>query len=295
MRDRILGNFRRRLLGVLRTDDGLQHPSIIESLLRRRISIIHLEEQHISMDLAQGIREVLSTESFAGPISNLQMFEKPEDIQTGSAVEIIGNWYVENIVKDISGVGVVFMTTHNCFKSSQRIGGYSAESFTDVRELTAFLRIFGGYGFDKIAGMAGQAIAFLKLLVHAAGVVLEEKAPLIVSLLHAVVKQLPDEDEILRLRRVTNSIGVIGEHDTDWMHSIMMEAGAANDGSWSLLPYLFASFMMSGIWSTTTYNIKTGGFNNNVHCLAMCIRQQRNLRSSGPLEYSSSRKVKPGT
>ncbi|XP_038970393.1 probable protein NAP1 [Phoenix dactylifera] len=332
MRDCILGNFRRRLLGVLRTDSGLQRPSIIELLLRRHVSIIHLAEQHISMDLTEGIREVLLTESFTGPVSNLQMFEEPADVQTGSAVEIIGNWYSENIVKDISGAGVVFMTTHNCFKSSQPIGGYSAESFTDIRELTAFLRIFGGYGFDRIDRMvkeqtaallncidtalrsnrealegfagsinsgdriereanlkqildmetligfciqAGQAIAFRKLLVDAAGAVLEEKAPLIVSLLHGVAKQLPDEipdkDGILRLRRVANSIGVIGEHDTDWIHSIMVEAGAANDSSWSLLPYLFASFMMSNIWSMTTYNIETGGFNNNIHCLARCI------------------------
>ncbi|XP_073011838.1 probable protein NAP1 [Typha latifolia] len=332
MRDCILGNFRRRLHAILRTDSCLQRPSIIESHLRRHISIIHLAEQHISMDLTQGIREVLLSESFNGTSSNLQVSEKPAETQTGSAIEIISNWYLENIVKDISGAGVIFVTAGNCFKSAETIGGYSAESFTDVRELKALVRLFGGYGFDRIDKMlrehtaallncvdttlrsnrealeslsgsvnsgdriereanlkqiidletlvsfciqAGQAIAFRKLLVEAVGSVLEEKAPLIYSLLHGVAKQLPDEipdkDEIMRLRRVISSIGVGGEHDTEWIYSIMVEAGAANDNSWNLLPYLCASFMVSNMWSMTIYNVNIGGFNNNLHCLARCI------------------------
>lgn len=329
MRDCILANFRRRLLTVLRTESGLQRPSIMESLIRRHISIIHLAEQHISMDLTEGIREVLLMEAFTGPVSNLHKFEKPADLQSGSAVEIICNWYIENIAKDVSGVGIVYVPAHNCFKSSQHIGGYLAESFTSSSELKALIRIFGGYGFDKIdrtmrehvaallncidtslrsnrealeaiAGclnsgeriereanlkqildmetlidfciQAGQAIAFRRNLVEAAGEVLAEKAPLIVSLLGGVAKQLPndvpDKDEIKRLRKVADSVGVVDEHDTEWMHSIMEESGASTDSSWSLLPYLYAALMASNIWSTTSYNVHTGGFNNNVHCLA---------------------------
>ncbi|KAL0011582.1 hypothetical protein SO802_006690 [Lithocarpus litseifolius] len=51
MRECILGNFRRGLLAVLKTDNDLQRPSILESLIHRHISIVHLAEQHISMDL----------------------------------------------------------------------------------------------------------------------------------------------------------------------------------------------------------------------------------------------------
>ena len=52
---------------------------------------------------------------------------------------------------------------------------------------------------------------------------------------------------------------------------ILEEVGGANDGSWSLLPYLFVAFMTSNIWSSTAFNVDTGGFNNNIHCWAKCI------------------------
>ncbi|XP_065025885.1 probable protein NAP1 isoform X2 [Musa acuminata AAA Group] len=332
MRECILGNFRRRLLAVMITDNCLQRPSIIESLLQRHIGIIHMAEQHISMDITEGIREVLLSESFTGPVSYLQKFEKPTEMQTGSAIELVGNWYLENIVKDISGAGVLFIPIRHCFKSSQVIGACTAESYTDVRELKALIRIFGGYGFDRIdrllkehtaallncidtalrsnrealeglAGsvnygdriereanikqlldldtlvgfciQAGQAIAFHKLLVEAAGAVLEENAPLIFSLLCGVAKQLPvdipEKDDITRLRRLANMVGADEDHDTEWIHAIMAEVGVANDSSWSFLPYLCSAFMASNIWSMTTYNVNTGGFNNNVHSLARCI------------------------
>jgi NCK-associated protein 1 len=198
-----------------------------------------------------------------------------------------------------------------------------------MRELQAFVRIFGGYGVDRldrllkehtaallncidtslcsnrevleaIAGslhsgdriereasmkqivdvdtliefcvQAGLALAFGGFLAEAAGAVLEEGAPLMYSLLAEVVKHVPDEipekKEIRRLKGVTNSIGVVCDHDSQWVRSVLEEVGGANDGSWSLLPYLFATFMASNVCNTTAFNVKTGGFNNNIHCLA---------------------------
>ncbi|KAJ0982970.1 hypothetical protein J5N97_011225 [Dioscorea zingiberensis] len=312
MRDCILGNFRRRLLTVLKTDNGLQRPSVVESLIRRHISIIHLAEQHISMDLTEGLREVLLMEAFTGLVSNLHNFEKPAGMQTGSAVEFICHWYMENIVKDSSGAGIVFMPMRNCFTSSQPVGGYFAESFTDLmlrdhmaallncidtalRSNHDHLEVIAGsintgdriereaslkqiLDMETLVGFCiqvGQAIAFHQILVEAAKVVLEEKAPLLVSLMHGVAKQLPDEipekDEVKILRRVATSMGVVSDHDMEWVHLIMLEANAAADNSWSLLPYLCASFMISNIWNSTTFNVSTGGFNNNVNCLARCI------------------------
>ncbi|KAL5975750.1 histone chaperone [Asimina triloba] len=332
MRECILGNFKRRLLGVLKTDNDLQRPSLLESLLHRHMGIVHLAEQHISMDLTQGIREVLLSEAFTGPVSSLHSFEKSTDQQTGSAIEIVCNWYIENIVKDGSGAGILFAPIHKCFKSARPVGGYFAESVTDIREMKAFVRIFGGYGVDRLDRMmrehmvallncidtalrsnrealegivasmqsgdriereanlkqivdmetlvgfciqAGQALDFVRILAEAAGSVLEESVPLVFSLIYGVTRHLPDEipekEEIRRLRRVASSVGVVSEHDTEWMRSILLEAGGANDGSWSLLPYLCAGFMTSNIWNTAAFNINTGGFNNNIHCLARCI------------------------
>ncbi|XP_021285978.1 protein NAP1 [Herrania umbratica] len=332
MRECILGNFRRRLLSVLKTDNDLQRPSILESLIRRHMNIVHLAEQHISMDLTQGIREVLLSETFSGPISSLHVFDKPAEQHTGSATEVVCNWYIENIVKDMSGAGILFTPMHKCFKSTRPVGGYFAESVTDLRELQAFVRIFGGYGVDRLDRMmkehtaallncidtslrsnrelleavagsmhsadriereaclkqivdldtiigfcieAGQALAFDKLLAEAAGAVLEEGAPLIYSLLAGVVKHIPQEipekREIRRMRGVANSVALAGDHDSEWVRSILEEVGGANDGSWSLLPYLFATFMTSNIWNTTGFNVDTGGFNNNIHGLARCI------------------------
>ncbi|PIA37707.1 hypothetical protein AQUCO_03000333v1 [Aquilegia coerulea] len=332
MRECILGNFRRRLLAVLKTDNDLQRPSVMEALIRRHISIVHLAEQHISMDLTQGIREVLLSETFSGPVSSLHLFEKPVDQRTGSAIEAICNWYIENIVKDVSGAGILFAPIHQCFRSTRPVGGYFAESVTDFKELKAFIRIFGGYGVDRIDRMmkehtaalltcidtalrsnrealeaaagsmhsgdriereanlkqildmdtvvgfciqAGQALAFDLLLAKAAGAVLDEGAPLIFSLLDGVAKHLPDKvpekTELRRLRWVANGVGVVGDHDSEWVRSILEDVGSANDGSWTLLPYLFAAFMTSQVWNTTAFNVDTGGFNNNIHCLARCI------------------------
>ncbi|KAL2473933.1 Protein NAP1 [Forsythia ovata] len=332
MRDCILGNFKRRLLTVLKTDNDLQRPSVLESLIRRHTAIVHLAEQHISMDLTQGIREILLTETFCGPVSSLHLFEKPAEQHTGSATEAVCNWYVENIIKDVSGAGILFAPLHRCFKSTRPVGGYFAQSVTDLRELKAFVRIFGTYGVDRLDRMmkehtaallncidtslranrenleavagsmhsgdrieteaiikqivdmdtmvgfciqAGQAIAFDSLLAEAAGSALEEGAPLVHSLLAGVAKHLtneiPEKKEIRRMRRVANSVNVVGDHDSEWVRSILEEVGGASDGSWNLLPYLFATFMTSTIWNTTAFNVDTGGLSNNIHCLARCI------------------------
>ncbi|CAI9090559.1 OLC1v1025359C1 [Oldenlandia corymbosa var. corymbosa] len=332
MRECILGNFKRRFLAVLKTDNDLQRPSVLESLIRRHTAIVHLAEQHISMDLTLGIREIILSETFSGPVSSLHLFEKPSEQHTGSAAESVCNWYIENIVKDISNAGIQFAPLHRCFKSSRPVGGYFAESVTDIQELKAFVRIFGGYGVDRLDQMvkehtaallncidtslranrenleavagsmhsgdrleletnikqiidmdtmigfciqAGQAIAYDGLLSEAAGAVLQDGAPLIHSLLAGVSKHLPDEipekKEIRRLRRVANPMNVLGDHDSEWIRSILEEVGGASDGSWNLLPYLFATFMTSSIWNTTAFNVDTGGFSNNICCLARCI------------------------
>lgn len=129
------------MLAVLKTENDLQRPSVLESLIRRHMSIVHLAEQHISMDLTHGIREVLLTEAFSGPVSSLHLFENPTEQLTGAATEVVCNWYMENIVKDISGAGILFTPTHRCFKSTRPVGGYFAESVTDLGELQAFVRI----------------------------------------------------------------------------------------------------------------------------------------------------------
>ncbi|KAL9241252.1 hypothetical protein vseg_015383 [Gypsophila vaccaria] len=332
MRECILGNFRRRLLSVLKTDNDLQRPSVLESLLHRQMSIIHLAEQHVSMDLTQGIREVLLAEVFTGPISSLHLFEKNTNLNTGLATETVCNWFIEHIVKDISGAGVLYVPAYKCFRSTRPLGGYFAESVTNMKELQAFVHLFGSYGVDKLKRMikehtaallncigtslrsnrdtleamagalhsgdrmetdvymkqivdidtvvefciqAGHALAFDRLLSEAAGDVLKEDGPLIYSLLEGIVhhlpKEVPEKRDITRMKEVANSVGVMDDHDTQFVRSIMEDIGVANDVSWNWLPYLLAAFMSSSIWSTTAFNVDTGGFNNNIHCLARCI------------------------
>lgn len=332
MRECIIGNFRKRLLAVLKTDGDLQRPSVLEKLIQRHISIVHLAEQHVSMDLTQGIREVLLKEAFCGPVSSLHISTNLADTHAGSAVATVCNWYIENIIKDTSGAGVLFVPSHKCFKSRRHVGGYLAESMSNLDELQAFLRVFGGYGVDKVKRMikehiaallncidtslrsnhealetfagslhsgdhieretsiklivdldtviefctqAGQALAFDQVLTEAAGAVVEEGAPLIYSLFEGITRHLPEEIpetlEVRRMKEVANNIGMVKDHDTELMRLVMQEVGGANDGSWNLLPYLLSTFMTSNIWSTTTFNADTGGFNNNLHCMARCI------------------------
>ncbi|CAL1402506.1 unnamed protein product [Linum trigynum] len=38
-----------------------------------------------------------------------------------------------------------------------------------------------------------------------------------------------------------------------------------------LVALLICHFLTSNIWYTTGFNVDTGGFNNNIHCLAKCI------------------------
>ncbi|KAL5648269.1 hypothetical protein ACJX0J_039078, partial [Zea mays] len=58
---------------------------------------------------------------------------------------------------------------------------------------------------------------------------------------------------------------------SSWVHSILADAGAANDNSWILLPYLCAAFMVSNIWNGAVYDVNIGGLSNNLHCLARCV------------------------
>ncbi|GAB2278303.1 histone chaperone [Dionaea muscipula] len=332
MRDCVIGNFRRRFLAVLKIDSDLQRPSILEKLIHRHISIVHLAEQHVSMDLTEGIREILLGEAFCGSVSSLQISLRPADVHTGSAAEAICNWYVENIIKDVSGATVLFVPSQKCFKSMRPVGGYFVESMSHLNELEAYIRIFGGYGVDKLKRMlkehiaallncidsslrsnrealeavagslhsgdhierdtnvklivdldtviefctqAGQALAFDQILTEAAGSVLEESASLIYSLLEGITKHLPDEipekHEVRRMKEVANNIGLVKDHDSELVRLLVEEVGAANDGSWNLLPYLFSTFMTAHIWNTTAFNVHTGGFNNNVYCMARCI------------------------
>ena len=62
-------------------------------------------------------------------------------------------WYIENIEKDISGAGILFAPVHKCFKSTRPVGGYFAGSVIDLRELQSYVRIFGGYGVDRLDRM----------------------------------------------------------------------------------------------------------------------------------------------
>ncbi|KMZ72374.1 hypothetical protein ZOSMA_166G00750 [Zostera marina] len=248
MRDCFLANFRKRLLMVLRIENCLQRPSVVESLIRRHIRIIHLAEQHISMDLTEGIRDILLSEIFLGPVSSLQQNVNIADQNSGSALEIVCNWYIENIVKDTIGADVYFVPFHNCFKHM-------------VSRALRLLKV-------------GHALTFRRLLVESAKAILEEKAPLFVSLLSGVVKQLSDEisekDEIKRLRTVANDIGVIEDHDTECIYLTMSKVGLS-DSSWSPFPCLCAAFMASNIWNTASYDVNISGFNDNIHCLARCI------------------------
>ncbi|KAL4201241.1 hypothetical protein AMTRI_Chr02g257710 [Amborella trichopoda] len=333
MRDCILSNFKRRLLAMLKTDTDLQRPSVLESMVRRHMTIVHITEQHVSMDLTEGLREALLTETFSGPIQNLhQPSEKPSDQLVGPAVSTVCEWYIDNIVKDINNAGILFAPKHKCFKSARPVGGFFAESVTNATELKAFVRLFGMYGVDQLDRMmsehvaalincidialksnkdsleafsstmhnfevgemegslkqvvdvdttvgfcvqAGRALAFGGLLAEATREVMEENVPLVFSMLTLVAENLPEEmperTEIARLRAVASSIELGWKRDTQWVRSILMELGGATDGSWSLLPYLFTTFMMSGFWGVTTFNVDIGGFTNNIHCLARCM------------------------
>ncbi|KAG2241935.1 hypothetical protein Bca52824_096221, partial [Brassica carinata] len=251
MRECILGNFKRRFLTALQTDNDLQRPSVLESLIRRHMSIVHLAEQHVSMDLTQGIREILLTEAFSGPVSSLHLFEKPAEQQqnTGSAV------------------GCVQL---------------------------AFVRIFGGYGVDRLDRMMKVHTAALvncietslrsnRELIEAAAASMHsgdrgERDSSIRQIVDldtvigfCIEAEVPEKKEIRRIKGVANGNGVSGDHDSEWVRLILEEVGGANDNSWSLLPYFFASFMTSNAWNTTGFNIETGGFSNNIHCLARCI------------------------
>ncbi|WKA04821.1 hypothetical protein VitviT2T_022823 [Vitis vinifera] len=83
---------------------------------------------------------VLSTKGIrGGPVSSLHLFEKPADLNTGSATKVVCYWYIENVEKDISGAGILFAPVHKCFKGTRPVGGYFAESVTDLRELQSYL------------------------------------------------------------------------------------------------------------------------------------------------------------
>ena len=59
--------------------------------------------------------------------------------------------------------------------------------------------------------------------------------------------EIPEKKEIKRMRVAANSVNLVRDYDSEWVRMILEEIGGTNDGSWSLLPYLFAAFMTSNI------------------------------------------------
>lgn len=145
-------------------DGELQRPSVVEARLQRHMSIVHLVEQHVQLDLTRGIREVLLTESFARHMRDLH----PDDREVGAGGEAactITDWYIENLLRDAKSSGVIFSPLVKCFKSTRPIGRVAAESVADLAELKAFVRIFGPYGVDKLCdSLLGQLTALLDTL-----------------------------------------------------------------------------------------------------------------------------------
>jgi NCK-associated protein 1 len=151
LRQRVVKNFREFLANVIIVDGGLQRLSVVEAQLQRHMSIVHLVEQHVQLDLTRGLREVLLTESFAHPMRNFQ----PGDREVGIGGEVvctIADWYIENVLLTDAKVcgGVLFSPLDKCFKSTRPIGEIAAESVTNLAELKTFVRIFGPYGVDKL-------------------------------------------------------------------------------------------------------------------------------------------------
>ena len=52
----------------------------------------------------------------------LHSFEKLAQ-NTGTAITVICDWYLGNVVKDASGVGILFTPIDKCFKSTRPMGG----------------------------------------------------------------------------------------------------------------------------------------------------------------------------
>lgn len=153
-------NFRTRLKSIIMTNGELQRPSVVEARLQRHMSIVHLVEQHVQLDLTRGVREVLLTESFARHMEDLH----PDDREVGAggeAVCTIADWYVENLLRDAKASGVIFSPLDKCFKSTRPIGRVAAESVADLAEVKAFVRIFGPYGVDKLCNSLLEQLTVL--------------------------------------------------------------------------------------------------------------------------------------
>ena len=81
--------------------------------------------------------------------------------------------------------------------------------------------------------MLDRLSTFEPLLAEAGGAVLAEGAPLIHSLVTLVATHLPlevpEKNEIRRMRRVANSLGVVHDHDSEWVRKIFEEVGGASE------------------------------------------------------------------
>ncbi|KAK7350338.1 hypothetical protein VNO77_08853 [Canavalia gladiata] len=113
----------------------LRKSLIMQNLVQLLVirSIGQADVRIISMN--QGIREVLLSEALSGLVSSLHLSEKPTDQHIGSATESACNWYIENIIEDVSGARISFVPTRKCFRSTRPVGGYFTELVTDLRGL----------------------------------------------------------------------------------------------------------------------------------------------------------------
>ncbi|PQP92386.1 protein NAP1 isoform X2 [Prunus yedoensis var. nudiflora] len=148
------------------------------------------------------------------------------------------------------------------------VGGYFADSVTDLKELKAFVRIFGGYGVDRLDRMLKEHTAALLNCIDTSLRSNREVLEAVSGSLHsgdrtereASIKQIIDIDTVIGFcvqaglalafdRLLAEASGAVllevYDHDSQWVRLILEEVGGANDGSWSFLPYLFATFMTS--------------------------------------------------
>ncbi|CAM6099238.1 unnamed protein product [Calypogeia fissa] len=329
MREYVMNNLTSRLANVIISGEDLVRPSVAEARLHRHMRIIHLLEQHVSMDMTRGVREVLLSESFSQKMRDLH----PLDGEVGSggqAVTVISNWYIQNIVKDVRSCGVIFSPSDRCFRSTRPIGKVPAEPVSQLTELKAFIRMFGPYGTEKLdcslreqlapllsgidstlrpnkkaleniaanmhnqterrSGLkqlveietmmklslqVGHILSFRSLLAEATSQVLSSNTPLLFSLFRDFTKHaplsIPEVPDVLKLKLLATRIGAAEDQDVAWVRSVLADVKGAGDSVWSLLPYAYVACMTSNMWNSSTFSIHTGGFSNNVHCLARCI------------------------
>ncbi|OXB57709.1 UNVERIFIED_CONTAM: hypothetical protein H355_012422 [Colinus virginianus] len=221
-------------------------------------SLMHL----VGLDVGRIIRSVL-----------LQQTQPRDAAGEQTLTTIYTNWYLEALLRQASTGAIVLAPALQAFTTVPREGepSFSAAEFSDVSAADNVL---------KRMTIIGEILSFRAMAQQGLREVFSHHCPFLLGPIECLTDVVSPDTDIqvtLSIFELATAAGIPCEIDPALVNVL---AGSKMDGSSSeedykaaclLLVFVAVSLPLLASDPTSTYNTDTGGYNNNIHCLAKAI------------------------